>query len=372
MKVVIVGGGALGSMHAWHAVRRGHEVVQVERDLAARSASVRNFGLVWVSGRADGDELTAALRARELWEQVATDVPEIGFRPNGSLSAALTDAELAVAKEVAARPDAAERGFRVVDAEEARRINPALRGDIVGALHCSRDGAVEPRLTQQAIRAALSTSGRYEYVAGTEVVDLGDGYALGDDGRRFDGDLVVYLPGARLGGLTRRMAPELPVRRVFLQMFQTQPLDEQLTTSIADGDSFRYYPAFAGDALQRLESEQPQHPVADENHMQLLMVQRLDGSLTIGDTHTYDEPFPFDVDEAPTAYLTERVEQILGRPLPTIQRRWYGIYAQCHDPRQLVHRESFFERTHFVTGPGGRGMTLSPAIAETTCELFNL
>ncbi len=372
MRIVIVGGGALGSMHAWQAVRRGHEVVQIERDLAARSASVRNFGLVWVSGRADGEELTVALRARELWEQVATDVPEIGFRANGSLTVALTDAELAVAKEVAARPDADERGFRLLDAAEARRLNPAVRGDIVGALHCSRDAAVEPRLAQQAIRAALGASGRYEYVAGTEVTDLGDGHAVGDDGRRFDGDLVVYLPGARLSGLTRRLSADLPVRRVFLQMFQTQPLGQQLTTSLADGDSFRYYPAFAGDALRRLESEQPQHPVADQHHMQLLMVQRRDGSLTIGDTHTYDEPFPFDVDEAPTAYLTERVEQILGVPLPAIARRWYGVYAQCHDPRQLVHRESFFERTHFVTGPGGRGMTLSPAIAETTCELFNL
>ena len=27
------------------------------------------------------------------------------------------------------------------------------------------------------------------------------------------------------------------------------------------------------------------------------MVQRLDGGLTIGDTHAYDEPFEFDLDE---------------------------------------------------------------------------
>ena len=39
--------------------------------------------------------------------------------------------------------------------------------------------------------------------------------------------------------------------------------------------------------------------------MQLLCVQRLHGGLTIGDTHEYDEPFAFDVDEAPYAYLTD-------------------------------------------------------------------
>jgi hypothetical protein len=38
-------------MHAWQALVRGHEVVQIERELEARGASVREFGLVWVSGR---------------------------------------------------------------------------------------------------------------------------------------------------------------------------------------------------------------------------------------------------------------------------------------------------------------------------------
>jgi glycine/D-amino acid oxidase-like deaminating enzyme len=53
MRVVIVGGGVLGTMHAWQALSRGHQVVQLEREADARGASVRNFGLVW----ADGDSL---------------------------------------------------------------------------------------------------------------------------------------------------------------------------------------------------------------------------------------------------------------------------------------------------------------------------
>jgi len=49
--------------------------------------------------------------------------------------------------------------------------------------------------------------------------------------------------------------------------------------------------------------------------MQLLCVQRLHGGLTIGDTHEYDEPFAFDVGEAPYAYLADVVEEFLGREL---------------------------------------------------------
>ena len=50
-RAVIVGGGVLGTMHAVAARRRGFEVVHLEREAEARGASVRNFGLVWVSGR---------------------------------------------------------------------------------------------------------------------------------------------------------------------------------------------------------------------------------------------------------------------------------------------------------------------------------
>jgi glycine/D-amino acid oxidase-like deaminating enzyme len=52
VRVAIVGGGILGTAHALEAIGRGHEVVQFEREVEARGATVRNFGLVWVSGPA--------------------------------------------------------------------------------------------------------------------------------------------------------------------------------------------------------------------------------------------------------------------------------------------------------------------------------
>lgn len=69
--------------------------------------------------------------------------------------------------------------------------------------------------------------------------------------------------------------------------------------------------------------------------MQLLCVQRLHGGLTIGDTHEYEEPFDFDVDEAPYRHLSGVVETLLGRDLPPIVKRWAGVYSQCIDPHNL-------------------------------------
>ncbi len=368
MRVVIVGAGALGTMHAWHAVARGHQVVHLEREPEARGASVRNFGLVWVGGRAAGAELRTALRARELWQEIGDRVPGVGFRPNGSLTVVRTAAEQAVAREVLSRPDAAERGLRWLDAREVRAVNPALRGRLLGALWCERDAAVEPRVTQRALREHLAGSGRYTFLGGHEAVDVESGAVLDDRGRRHRGDVVVLCTGARLSGLVRRYAADLPVRRVRLQMMQTDPLGETLTTSVADADSFRYYPAYAGRALDALRAAEPQAPVAARHRMQLLMVQRRDGGLTIGDTHEYDEPFGFDVDEAPYEHLAAVSAELLGRPLPRVRRRWAGVYAQCADPGEIVHRARLSDGTWLVTGPGGRGMTCSPAIGEDTAN----
>ncbi|MEU3740276.1 TIGR03364 family FAD-dependent oxidoreductase [Streptomyces sp. NPDC032198] len=370
MRVIVVGAGVVGTMHAWHAVERGHEVVQIERESEARGASLRNFGQIWVSGRAGGEELDTALRARELWEEIGARVEGIGFRANGSLTLVRNEREHAVAEAALARPDAAARGYKLLDADEARALNPALRGDFIAGLWCERDAAVEPRVAQLRLREALLASPRYTFLPGREVREVvGENAVRDDHGDVHTGDAVVLATGAWLGGLVRELAgPGLPVRRVRLQMMQTEPLGEELTTSVADADSFRYYPAYRSDALDALNSGQPQAPTAAEHKMQLLMVQRKDGGLTIGDTHEYEHPFAFDALEDPYDHLTEVVEGFLGRPLPKIRRRWAGVYAQCVDTARVVHRQQVREGVWLVTGPGGRGMTCSPAIAEKTAD----
>ena len=46
-------------------------------------------------------------------------------------------------------------------------------------------------------------------------------------------------------------------------------------------------------------------------------------------------------------------------------RRWAGVYSQVTGT-DLYHRSRPAAGVELVTGPGGRGMTLAPAIAEQT------
>jgi glycine/D-amino acid oxidase-like deaminating enzyme len=149
-------------------------------------------------------------------------------------------------------------------------------------------------------------------------------------------------------------------------MMQTAPLAERITTALADGDSLRYYPAYDLPGRGQLP---PQAAAAGRARAQLLLVQRADGGLTIGDTHEYAEPFGFDLDEDAYDHLRARAETLLGAPVPPVRRRWAGVYSEMNPAvtgHALYHRAEVEPGVILVTGPGGRGMTCSPAIAEET------
>jgi FAD dependent oxidoreductase TIGR03364 len=365
-RAVVAGGGIVGTWHALELAEAGFDVVHLEAEAGPVGASVRNFGLVWVSGRRSGAELEVARRARRRWGELGAMVPGIGFRPMTSLTVATDAVACGVMEAFARQPDAAARAISFLGPDDVRAVNPAVLGEIPGALHCTEDAVVEPRLALGAMRAHMTAAhaGRYRFHPGCRVA-AAEPHAFRDTtGTRWEGDVLVLAAGAAYDHLPGTEAIASRLRRVRLQMLQTAPFAPRLTTSLADADTLRYYPAYESAPLSRLGE---QSPVAATHHLQLLLVQRPDGGLTIGDTHAYGEPFDFALCEDPTIELLERARRILGSELPPVQRRWEGIYAQCVDGAVCL-REEIEPGVWLVTGPGGRGMTCSPAIAADTLQ----
>jgi FAD dependent oxidoreductase TIGR03364 len=361
-RTVVVGAGIIGTTHALLALAQGASVVHLERDLVPHGATVRNFGLVWVSGRASGAELALALRARTLWQEIASVVPGVGFRANGSLTLLSGDSELLVAERAMTRGDASERGFELLSHDEVLERNPALRGKFDAGLYCGRDAAVESRVALGALREWMSATGRYEYVPGRELARIGDYEVVDHRGEHHRGDHVWICVGASISGFAKELFDGEPLRRVRLNMAETGPLSRPLTTSVANGDSFRYYPGFRHDALELLDE---QEPLASQYAIQLLCQQRLHGGLTIGDTHEVDEPGAFETRDAPMDLITTAARDLIGDDVPPIERRWSGVYHQVEPTNdEIYYRRELARGVTAITGAGGRGMTLAPAIAE--------
>ena len=365
--VVVVGGGVFGTMHALFALARGATVVHLERDLVPSGATVRNFGLVWVSGRAPGRELQLALRSRELWEDIGEDVPGVGFRANGSITLIESEKELEVAERAMVRGDAKEREFELLTRDEILERNPALRGEFNSGIYCGRDAAVESRAALGALRTYMENSRRYEFLPGHELAGVADHVAIDHRGVHYGGDQVVLCLGATLNGFGAELFENDPLRKVRLYMAETEPLGDTLTTSVANGDSFRYYPGFAEFAKDILDV-QPS-PAADFA-IQLLCQQRLHGGLTIGDTHEPEVPGLFETLDRPMDVIERAARLVIGPAMPRIERRWSGVYHQLVDPtpNEIYFRKQVANGVSAVTGAGGRGMTLAPAIAEESFQ----
>ncbi len=364
VKVVVVGAGILGTWMAIHLVEQGHSVLHLERDNQPQSASIRNLGLIWISGREAGVELDTALSARERWSRQHALWPELPLRTAGSLTLAPTEADVAVLEAAAALPDATTRGFTLLSHKDLL-YRYGIDAPTSLGLFCSLDAITEPRSVLTILRKRLSLDPNYRYRANAEVVYCHDEELELIDHTRIPFDYVFFATGVSdLRSLGFASTERLT--RTQLQMLQTAGHARTLPPAIADTDSFRYYPAFA--SLRPMLS--PQEPIASRYGAQLLLAQRSDGSLTIGDTHEeYGSPF---LDSVIETHLVERARTVLGQEIASTTQRWQGVYSRLvPGDEDVYYSEQLRSNATWVTGLGGRGMTISPQAAyEAVKETF--
>lgn len=203
--IAVIGGGLVGSALAWGLARgNGADVVVLDEGDDAFRASRGNFGLVWVQGKGDGMPEYAAWtrRSADLWRDLAATLAseegiDVGLRQPGGIEAFLTeDEQNAAALEIkrmhnqglptifgGASDDAPRSGAnesRIISAEEARALEPALGPEIVGAAFNPHDGHVSPLLLLRALHAGFRRHGvRYlpEHPVHAITAD-GDGFRI--------------------------------------------------------------------------------------------------------------------------------------------------------------------------------------------------
>lgn len=363
--LLVVGGGVLGLAHGCLAARRGLSVRLLERSVFARGASVRNFGMVWPVGQPAGDRRTLALRSRALWAELAALA---GFRcePTGSLHVAHHADELAVLEEFAAVDPGA--GTTVLSAAEALAKSPRLCADgLRGALFSPHEANVDSPRAIAALHRWLGEQPGCSVHHGLAASALtGDG-VLASDGREFAAERVLVCSGDDFASLCPTHFAKAPLRRSRLQMLRTvpQPGGWRLGPMLAAGLTLLHYDGFrACPTLPALKARlTAQWPEQWRDGIHVLVSQRDDGSLVLGDSHEYGREFALEVDAGLEPRILDYLATFFRPAAPAIAARWTGTYAQRTDGGfgwvEVVDR-----RTTIVTGFGGAGMTLSMGAAE--------
>jgi glycine oxidase len=223
MKVAIIGGGVMGCTTALVLAERGADVVVLERAVPGAEASSAAAGILGAQIELHGSAGEAALfvRARDGWKAWAQALHEssgidIGYRVSGVLRVARSEAERVEVEGEAAWQHGQGLRAPLLDAEDAREIEPELAHDVLAAVHFPDDAQVDPPSLLRALIASIARSVRITVRSGTTVQrllierDRCAGVALDDGDLRAD---AVVLAAGSWSSLVPGVPESLPVVR---------------------------------------------------------------------------------------------------------------------------------------------------------------
>jgi FAD-dependent oxidoreductase domain-containing protein 1 len=359
MRVVIVGGGAIGSSSAYHlATHPGFagEIVVVERDPTyARASSAlsasgirQQFSTPVSIGMSQYGLAFIRAAARDL--AVDGDAPELGFKEHGYLFLA-TAAGVPALRENVALQRAAGADIALLDAAQLGARWPwiATAGLAAGAFGESGEGSFDgPALLQALRRKARALGVRYVAQECAGFVRAGGdvrGVRLGD-GTVLDCDAAVVAAGAwsgRVAAMLDIAMPVVPRKRMVFVVACRSDLPHCPLVIDASGIWFR----------------------------------REGAHFLTGRSPGEDEPDP---DEPP---LTVEEDMFFDRIWPTLAARvpafeslklassWAGYYElNLFDHNGIVGRHPALANVVFAAGFSGHGMQHSPATGRGVAELI--
>ncbi len=370
-KVAVVGGGILGSTIAHQLSKGDLGVTLYEKDERPSGASVRNFGLVWISGRRGGEELRLALASRKSWIEVSKSIPEIALRESGSLTLLTSQQEVDAAKEAIASDPANQRELRLLRPDEVfSKYHLRLSKSVLAALECGLDAMVDPGKAVGAILSYLEGLSNVRVRRSTQVASIVDRTITTVKGDSEDFDVVIVATGAAGVELISPygLPDDIGISTTTLVMTSSYPMEMPLLPAIADGDSLRYYPFFQPFAKKHLGE---QEDLPRSHGAQLLARQLSDGTLIMGDSHYYDDPTRFKIDMEIANYFREDLGDLIEAEIPPIEKVWLGTYARATDPIRPYVAHPVADGVLYVTGAGGMGMTISWAIADEVVSWIN-
>jgi len=247
--VIIVGAGALGSFHAYHACKKGLKVLLLEKDSQPQEATVRNFGQVVPSGMSRGKWQQYGRRSLEIYKSLQSKF-DISVRQHGSVYIASDETELILINEL--RDINRKDGYpsMLLTQQDCLRKYPGLQENYCkGAIFFPEEITVEPGIMIHRVIAYMQEQLALTYQPHTLVsfCDFVNSKCIVEDnlGRSYTSNKVIICNGRDFRNLYPQVFYESDIEVSKLQMMKTVPQPGyELKGSILTGLSIRRYESF--------------------------------------------------------------------------------------------------------------------------------
>lgn len=378
--LIVVGGGVLGTFHAFHALKKGLKVAIIEKDKMPISATVKNFGQVVPSGM-DSKWQAYGRESLLIYKEIQSQF-DISIRQQGSVYLASNDEEVQLIEELAHINKSNNYDSRLLTKQECLNKYQGLRPDYVKAgLFFPDEVTVEPRTMICRLQQYMQQYLGLQLITNTAIINCEnthEGVTLVSAAMEtFLSKKVIICNGNEFKTLYPELFFNSDLEVSKLQMLQTKPQNNYgLHGSILTGLSIRRYEAFHEcPSFQEIKAKESRDSLEKKWGVHILFKQAMDGSVILGDSHQYadarnSDDLGFNLDMDIDNFMIEEAKKIIALPTYEIQNRWSGIYSQCRTKDVFEH--TIGDNIHIITGIGGKGMTGSAGFSkENIAKIFN-
>jgi FAD dependent oxidoreductase TIGR03364 len=374
--LIVVGGGILGTFHAYHALKRNLKVAILEKNSLPQGATVRNFGQVVPSGM-DLKWQNFGRESLAIYNELQSQT-DLTVRKNGSVYLASNEEELQLINELHEINQKNGYESTLLSKNDCIKKYDGLRSDYCkGGLLFPQELSVDSAEMIVKLHALLKEKLDLKIFYNTTVVETYENdnqcVAVTADGQQFNASKIIICGGHEFKTLYPNVFNESDLVVTKLQMLQTKPQGiYSLQGNILTGLSIRRYESFQECAsFDKIKSLEDPNSFEKKYGVHILFKQALDGSIILGDSHEYasakdSDALGYDLNMEIDEFMINEAKKIIDLPTYEIQRRWFGIYSQCKTKDIFEHNPS--PNIHIVTGIGGKGMTASGGFSKFNIE----
>ncbi|CAL2074560.1 TIGR03364 family FAD-dependent oxidoreductase [Tenacibaculum sp. 190524A02b] len=378
--LIVVGGGVLGTFHAYHASQKGLKVAVLEKNNKPQGATVRNFGQVVPSGMNQKWQ-NYGRESLKIYKEIQEQF-DISIRQNGTVYIASNEEEIQLIEELHQINKQNNYNSQLLTKTECLQKYAGLKKEYCKAgLFFPDEVTVEPRTMIHRLHSFMEQKLAVTFMYNSIVVNIeeiqGETTVYTADGAQHKAVKTIVCNGSDFKALFPTIYNESDLIVSKLQMLQTKPQENyKLDGSILTGLTIRRYEAFEEcPSWEAIKLKEDPNSFEKKYGIHILFKQAIDGSVIIGDSHEYAtakniDDLGFDLKEEIDAFMIAEAKKIINLPNYDIQHRWAGFYSQCKS--QDIFEHTIGSNIHIITGIGGKGMTGSAGFSkENINRIYN-
>lgn len=368
---IVIGAGIVGLSVTRALYQKGWSVIVFDRHPKAQGASVRNFGMVWPVGQAQGKGFARAMRSRDIWLEMSQ---KAGFfaEQTGALHLAYTDLEMQVIEEYVQQSKSVKSAVLLTKEETLRKSPAAVAAGLKGSLWTEEEVIVDPREAIAKLGEYFSSQPSIDFYWNTAITAI-EGSRVFAGKSSWEADQVFVCSGADFETLYPEVFCEAEITKCKLQMMRLvrQPDDWRIGPPLCAGLSFAHYKGFevAPSLTQLKQVYQEQYPELIRWGIHVMVSQNGLGELTVGDSHEYGlDLSPFDREDV-NCLILDFLKTFAQFKDWRIGSTWNGTYPKMTNGA-IDYVKRIDDKVMLVNGVGGAGMTLSFGLGEEVVSSF--